>query len=197
MKEAIENPAIDLSSALLRGHLGACRPALILDPFLHSKCVSLPSDFELASSLDTEDRKCFIFEARQKKLCQSPQLSSVQPCLNQEKSQRSPIISTSDDSLGTAGSKRTYEESMQSSSYFPVTLYITAVGDGVLAKDVSDKARERLESILSKIPKEQQTSIECGGGLVPLKLRGRIFKLCICAQKGHLTHLDFSVCCWL
>lgn len=174
VKEAIENPGLGVSSALLRGHLGACRPAQILDPFLHARCVNLPADFEVCSGsvLDPEeDRKCFIFEARQKKST-SPQISSISQTSGQEKTV-SPLIKGLDPNASSAShGKRSYEEFMQSSSYFPVTLYITAVGDGGLAKDISEKSRERLESILSKIPKEQQTSIECGGGLVPLKLRG-------------------------
>ncbi len=174
MKEAIENPSLGVSSALLRGHLGACQPATVLDPFLHARCVNLPADYETASSPDVEDdKKCYIFEARQKKLS-SPQLAANP---NQEKP-ISPLLKGLDgqlDSICAPNGKRSYEEFMQSSSYFPVTLYITAVGDGSLAADISDKARERLESILTKIPKEQQTSIECGGGLVPLKLRGGFF----------------------
>ncbi len=172
MKEAIENPALGVSSALLRGHMGACQPASVLDPFLHARCVNLPADYEIASSPDADDeKKCYIFEARQKKLS-SPQLAASNP--NQEKP-ISPLLKGLDNHLNSicaSNGKRSYEEFMQSSSYFPVTLYITAVGDGSLAADLSDKARERLESILTKIPKEQQTSIECGGGLVPLKLRG-------------------------
>eukprot|EP00291_Cryptomonas_curvata_P015568 CAMPEP_0172151076 /NCGR_PEP_ID=MMETSP1050-20130122/16_1 /TAXON_ID=233186 /ORGANISM="Cryptomonas curvata, Strain CCAP979/52" /LENGTH=465 /DNA_ID=CAMNT_0012819117 /DNA_START=749 /DNA_END=2146 /DNA_ORIENTATION=- len=171
VKEAIENPALGVSSALLRGHMGACRPASVLDPFLHARCVNLPADYEVASSADSDDdKKCYIFEARQKKLS-SPQLAPTNP--NQEKP-TSPSLKGLDAQLSSicaSNGKRSYEEFMQSSSYFPVTLYITAVGDGSLAADISDKARERLESILTKIPKEQQTSIECGGGLVPLKLR--------------------------
>lgn len=175
VKEAIETAGLDVSSALLRGHLGACRPAQILDPFLHARCVNLPMDSEICpgSALDSEeDRKCFIFEARQKK-SSSPQLSSIPPNPTQDKIV-SPLIKGFDPQQSSCVSqgKRSYEEFMQSSSYFPVTLYVTAVGEGGLAKDISEKSRERLESILSKIPKEQQTSIECGGGLVPLKLRG-------------------------
>ena len=174
MKEAIENPSLGVSSALLRGHMGACRPSLILDPFLLSRCVNLPADCEVSTGtqLDSEeDRKCYIFEARQKKTL-SPQLSSI-PC--HEKSTSPPVkgLESQEVSSSTSRCKRSYEEFMQSSSYFPVTLYITAVGEGSLAKDISEKSRERLESILTKIPKEQQTSIECGGSLVPLKLRGR------------------------
>ncbi len=172
VKEAIENPALGVSSALLRGHMGACQPASVLDPFLHARCVSLPADYEVASSSDSDDhKKCYIFEARQKKLS-SPQLAPTNP--SQEKP-LTPLMKGLDVQLNSfcaTNGKRSYEEFMQSSSYFPVTLYITAVGDGSLAGDISDKARERLESILTKIPKEQQTSIECGGGLVPLKLRG-------------------------
>jgi len=171
VKEAIENPALGVSSALLRGHMGACQPASVLDPFLHARCVSLPADYEVASSSDSDDhKKCYIFEARQKKLS-SPQLAPTNP--SQEKP-LTPLMKGLDVQLNSfcaTNGKRSYEEFMQSSSYFPVTLYITAVGDGSLAGDISDKARERLESILTKIPKEQQTSIECGGGLVPLKLR--------------------------
>jgi hypothetical protein len=172
VKEAIENPALGVSSALLRGHMGASQPASVLDPFLHARCVNLPADYELATSTDADDdKKCYIFEARQKKLS-SPQLAPTNP--NQEKP-TSPSLKGLDLQLNpvcATNGKRSYEEFMQSSSYFPVTLYITAVGDGSLAADIPDKARERLESILTKIPKEQQTSIECGGGLVPLKLRG-------------------------
>ncbi len=171
VKEAIENPALGVSSALLRGHMGACRPASVLDPFLHARCVNLPADYEISSAPDADDdKKCYIFEARQKK-SSSPQLSSSN--LNQEKP-ISPLLKGLDfqPNPSNTPNKRSYEDFMQSSSYFPVTLYITAVGDGSLAADISDKARERLESILTKIPKEQQTSIECGGGLVPLKLRG-------------------------
>ena len=154
--------------------MGACRPSLILDPFLLSRCVNLPADCEVSAGtqLDSEeDRKCYIFEARQKKTL-SPQLSSI-PC--HEKSTSPPVkgLESQEVSSSTSRCKRSYEEFMQSSSYFPVTLYITAVGEGSLAKDISEKSRERLESILTKIPKEQQTSIECGGSLVPLKLRGR------------------------
>ena len=54
-----------------------------------------------------------------------------------------------------------------------VTLYIAAVGDGLLAADLPDRTRERMEAILTKIPKEQLTTVElvAGSGQVPLKLR--------------------------
>lgn len=174
MKEAIENPSLGVSAALLRGHMGPCCPASILDPFLLSRCVNLPEDCELSASsqIDSdEDRKCYIFEARQKK--SSPQLSSMGSNPSNDKAV-SPQLKGLDAQPSSCVSKgkRSYEEFLQTSSYFPVMLYITAVGDGSLAKDISEKSRERLSSILSKIPKEQQTSIDCGGGLVPLKLRG-------------------------
>ena len=177
VKEAIENPALDVSSALLRGHLGATSPALILDPFLNSRCVSPPSDFE--GHHESEESKCFIFEARQKKACTSPQIAALPSChvLDQPHSPSGHSRGIHHESNGSAG-KRSYEESIQSSSYFPVTLYITAVGDGSLAKDISEKVRERLESILTKIPNEQQTNIECGGGIAPLKLRGDFHFFC-------------------
>lgn len=182
VKEAIENPALGVSSALLRGHMGACRPATVLDPFLHARCVNLPADFEFSSAPDADDdKKCYIFEARQKK-SSSPQLASSNP--SQEKPV-SPLLKGIDiqpNPICAPNGKRSYEECMQLSSYFPVTLYITAVGEGALAPDISDKARERLESILTKIPKEQQTSIECGGGLVPLKLRGNFYVLFDCSS---------------
>ena len=178
MKEAIENPSLGVSAALLRGHMGPCSPASILDPFLLSRCVNLPEDCELsaASQMDSEeDRKCYIFEARQKKA--SPLLSSMGSNPPQDKATSPQFKGLDAQQLATSSvskGKRSYEEFLQTSSYFPVMLYITAVGDGSLAKDISEKSRERLVSILSKIPKEQQTSIDCGGGLVPLKLRGRL-----------------------
>mmetsp|Transcript_39232 Transcript_39232/g.123746 ORF Transcript_39232/g.123746 Transcript_39232/m.123746 type:complete len:412 (-) Transcript_39232:86-1321(-) len=58
------------------------------------------------------------------------------------------------------------------SAFFPVNLFVTAIGDGVLAKDITAKARERLETVLSKIPKEQHTCVEIQGeGITDIKMR--------------------------
>eukprot|EP00960_Hanusia_phi_P051457 760816-Hanusia_phi.AAC.3 len=58
------------------------------------------------------------------------------------------------------------------SAFFPVNLFVTAIGDGALAKDISPKARERLEMVLSKIPKEQHTCVEIQGeGVADIKMR--------------------------
>jgi hypothetical protein len=40
----------------------------------------------------------------------------------------------------------------QLTAFFPVSLFVTAIGDGFLARDISAKLRDRLEQVLSKIP---------------------------------------------
>mmetsp|Transcript_88604 Transcript_88604/g.235822 ORF Transcript_88604/g.235822 Transcript_88604/m.235822 type:complete len:469 (+) Transcript_88604:155-1561(+) len=180
VKEAIENPSLNMSSALLRGHVGASRPADLLDPYLESRCVVAPKELEMEAG---QGGRCFIFAAKHKKPEQPtpPQqptpaaaaAAAVTAASMQERDRHS--SSDGGDAAPTRGRKRASEEGGSASGcYFPVSLYITAVGDGPLAAGLSDKARERLEAILTKIPKEQQTTVECGGETAQLKLRGGI-----------------------
>eukprot|EP00292_Cryptomonas_paramecium_P006936 CAMPEP_0113676654 /NCGR_PEP_ID=MMETSP0038_2-20120614/8771_1 /TAXON_ID=2898 /ORGANISM="Cryptomonas paramecium" /LENGTH=469 /DNA_ID=CAMNT_0000593723 /DNA_START=232 /DNA_END=1641 /DNA_ORIENTATION=+ /assembly_acc=CAM_ASM_000170 len=177
VKEAIENPSLNMSSALLRGHVGASRPADLLDPYLESRCVVAPKELEMEAG---QGGRCFIFAAKHKKPEQPtpPQqptpaaaaAAAVTAASMQERDRHS--SSDGGDAAPTRGRKRASEEGGSASGcYFPVSLYITAVGDGPLAAGLSDKARERLEAILTKIPKEQQTTVECGGETAQLKLR--------------------------
>lgn len=78
------------------------------------------------------------------------------------------VSSSSSSAFGDAGTKL-----LQSShaSIFPVSLFVTAIADGTLARDTPQKARERLGQIISKIPKEQNTSVDLKEGIQDLKMR--------------------------
>jgi hypothetical protein len=56
-------------------------------------------------------------------------------------------------------------------SLFPVALFVTAIADGAVTRDTPQKAKERLSLIVSKIPKEQNTSVELKEGTLDLKMR--------------------------
>jgi hypothetical protein len=77
----------------------------------------------------------------------------------------------------SASSHTAIEQRPQSSdslltAFFPVSLFITAIGDGTLARDIPSKLKDRLVQVLSKIPKEQHTCVEVQGeGVVDIKLR--------------------------
>lgn len=57
-------------------------------------------------------------------------------------------------------------------AHFPVNLFITAIADGVIAKDTPPKAADRLSQIVKKVPKEQNTSVDVmDGKTIDLKMR--------------------------
>ena len=57
-------------------------------------------------------------------------------------------------------------------AHFPVNLFVTAIADGTMARDTPAKVQERLQQIIRKVPKEQNTSVEvCEGVTIDLKMR--------------------------
>ena len=49
---------------------------------------------------------------------------------------------------GGAAKQETAEGEAHMTAFFPVSVLVTAIGDGVVARDISSKLRDRLEQVL-------------------------------------------------
>ena len=144
VREAIADPMCGATMRILSGFAGPHATSLCLDKYITSR----------SSFIGSDRGKCWIvFPAKNK-------------CVSLES------VKASSASSHTAIEQRPQSSDSLLTAFFPVSLFITAIGDGTLARDIPSKLKDRLVQVLSKIPKEQHTCVEVQGeGVVDIKLR--------------------------
>jgi len=144
VREAIADPMCGATMRILSGFAGPHAPSLCLDKYITSRSSFIGSD---------RSRFWIVFPAKNK-------------CVSLES------VKASSASSHTALEQRPQSSDSLLTAFFPVSLFITAIGDGTLARDIPSKLKDRLVQVLSKIPKEQHTCVEVQGeGVVDIKLR--------------------------
>ena len=178
LREAIADPACGLSTAALRGHLGALAPAEPVMRATGRKAVPIESDPEgqyivlpPKNRANREERSTAIPRRRSAKTVSpgSPSLESL-PGASPPSSGRGGVSAATSGSATPLSGEEAFQPRL--SAHFGVNLFVTAIADGMVAADTPLKVQERLSQIVRKVPKEQNTSVEVrGDGTIDLKMR--------------------------
>ena len=143
VREAIADPECGGSRRALRGLDGPHAPSLSLDKYILSRSNFIGADRTRSYLVFPAKNKCGATDGAGKGI------GAAQPAIEERGGACERLLT----------------------AFFPVSLFITAIGQGKLARDISSKLRDRLEQVLSKIPKEQDTCVEVEGDVIDLKMR--------------------------
>ena len=113
LREAIADPMCGATARILRGFAGAHAPSLCLDKYILSRSNYIGSD---------RSRSYVVFPAK-----------------NRCGAEGGKAASSAAGALHAASEPRPAVGDQQLSAFFPVSLFITAIGDGPLARDISSK----------------------------------------------------------
>jgi len=167
VREAIACPNGGVTQDMLRGYAGPLGAVSSLEAFVSSR--SLPMRGSLPG------QTCISFHAKSRpqessRPAEKPRSSSSCGSAPAKLSLASQMALSSRTQLGSSAATN-LESDASEMSLFPVALFVTAIADGTVTRDTPQKAKERLNLIVSKIPKEQNTSVELKEGTQDLKMR--------------------------
>ena len=145
LRELIYDPTSCLTSAALRGKLGAMYPAERLDGLINQRAVEVCGQ--------DKSLRFIMFPA----IVRSPNISSF-PFAQHQPPAGSLLLDEKDapclppPALGTTGTG-SKDAAGSGSRHFPVSLMVIAIGDGQLDGSTQPKLLHRLHQVMSKVPK--------------------------------------------
>jgi hypothetical protein len=155
VREAIADPACGASMRVLRGHAGAQAPSLHLDKYITSRTNFIGAD---------RSRSYVVFDAKHKgtsaaaaAAAASPAQTCASAACKPSAAARPTLPLATQAALSTSARPACAPPASggalpSRTAMFPVSLFVTAIGEGALARDISRKMRDRLELVRRSLP---------------------------------------------